>query len=635
MAMVSADIGSAAEARLQALLESSPAGIAIWDAEDRLAAFNSQYPAIFFEGHEQLVEVGQSFAEQSRAFLSLGRSTAVAGISEDFFRERQRRRRAPGEPFEQQIGNRWIITRESRTPEGGMISVHIDTTQLKRAADALKESEARFRLMADTMPALLWMDDAEGRCVFVNRTWLDYTGRTMAEELGLGWTKALHPDDVSGTMTIESEGRRLRKPFTEVYRLRRADGEYRWFLDSGAPRFASDGSFLGFIGTLIDITDRRNLEAELHQAQKMEAIGQLTGGVAHDFNNLLTVISGNVELAMTRVVADPLTTGMLRLAMEAAAKGAALTHRLLAFARRQTLSPYAIDLASLVADLGELLRRTLGSGVEIATTVSSDLWPALVDRSQLENAVLNLAINARDAMPGGGRLTIEAANRAVAEGEFPDVKPGRYVTLTVQDAGQGMAPDVLAKAVQPFFTTKEAGKGSGLGLSMVYGFVMQSGGHLEITSEVGRGTRVCLSLPVASRDMRPKSAAGEEEEAPSLHGGSVLVVDDDPDVLNVAVSMLESLGHRVTTAIDAASALRWIGEGGPFDVLLTDVVLPGGMNGVQLATAALERRPELRVLLMSGYAEQALEQKDFPALLLHKPFRRRELAEKLRLTFDR
>ena len=633
--MVSADIGSAAEARLQALLESSPAGIAIWDADDRLAAFNSQYPAIFFEGHEHLVQVGQDFTEQSHAFLSLGRSTAVAGVSEDFFRERQRRRRAPGEPFEQQVGHRWIISRESRTPEGGMISVHIDMTPLKRAADALEESEARFRVMADTMPALLWMDDAEGRCVFVNRTWLDYTGRTMAEELGLGWTKSLHPDDVSGTMTTESEGRRLRKPFTEAYRLRRADGEYRWFLDSGAPRFASDGGFLGFIGTLIDITDRRNLEAELHQAQKMEAIGQLTGGVAHDFNNLLTVISGNVELAIARVGGDPLATGMLRLAMEAAGKGAALTHRLLAFARRQTLSPYAIDLATLVADLGELLRRTLGSGVEIATSVSSDLWPALVDRSQLENAVLNLAINARDAMPGGGRLAIDAANREVAEGEFPDVKPGRYVTLTVQDVGHGMAPDVLAKAVQPFFTTKEAGKGSGLGLSMVYGFVMQSGGHLEITSEVGRGTKVCLILPVASRYMRPKSAVGEDEEAPSLHGGSVLVVDDDPDVLNVAVSMLESLGHRVTTAIDGASALRWISEGGPFDVLLTDIVLPGGMNGVQLAIAALERRPELRVLLMSGYAEQALEQKDFPALLLHKPFRRRELAEKLRLTFDR
>jgi PAS domain S-box-containing protein len=635
LAMVRADIGSAAEARLQALLESSPAGIAIWDAEDRLVAFNSQYPAIFFAGHEDKVRVGLTFAEQSAIYLSLGRNTAVAGVTHDFFRERQRRRRTPGEPFEQRVGDRWIISRESRTPEGGMISVHIDTTPLRRAAEALEESEARFRVMADTMPALLWMDDADGRCVFVNKTWLDYTGRTMAEELGLGWTKAIHPDDVSATMTIESEARRSRKPFTEVYRLRRADGEYRWFLDSGTPRFAGDGAFLGFIGTLIDITDRRHLEAELHQAQKMEAIGQLTGGVAHDFNNLLTVISGNIELALGRVGGDPLLTGMLRLAMEAAEKGAALTHRLLAFARRQTLSPYALDLASLVADLGELLRRTLGSGVEIATSVAADLWPALVDRSQLENAVLNLAINARDAMPGGGRLTISAANREVAEGEFPDVKPGRYVALTVRDVGHGMSQEVLAKAVQPFFTTKETGKGSGLGLSMVYGFVKQSGGHLEITSEVDRGTTVRLILPVASRYMRPKSATAEEDEALLQQGGSVLVVDDDPDVLNVAVSMLESLGHRVTTAVDAASALRWVNEGGPFDVLLTDIVLPGGMNGVQLAAAALELRPELRILLMSGYTEHALEQKDFSALLLHKPFRRRELAEKLRLTLGR
>ena len=634
LAAAEGSVGMSAQARLEVLLDSSPAGISIWDAGDRLIAYNSQYADIFFQGHEHLIEFGLTFTEQSERFIGLGRDTKLSGIFGDFLRERQRRRQAPGEPFEQQIGDRRILTRERRTPEGGTISVHIDMTALKQAADALQESETRFRVMADTMPAMLWMNDADGSCVFVNRAWLTYTGRTMEQELGLGWTQAVHPDDLTSVLTVETDARRGRTAYTEVYRLRRGNGEYRWFLVSGSPRFAGDGTFLGFIGTLADITDRRDLEAELHQAQKMEAIGQLTGGVAHDFNNLLTVITGNLELALGRVE-DRHVVAMLRLAMDASERGAALTQRLLAFARRQTLSPYAIDLVALVADLGELLGRTLGSGIEIATSVSGDLWPALVDGSQLENAVLNLAINARDAMPAGGRLSIEAANCEVAEGEWPELKPGRYVSLVVRDSGQGMSPEIRAKAVQPFFTTKEIGKGSGLGLSMVYGFVKQTGGHLDIVSEVGRGTAVQLILPVAPRNVRPRSADGQEDDAPQDQGGSVLVVDDDPGVLSVAVSMLESLGHRVTTAIDGPSALRWINEGGPFDLLLTDIVLPGGMNGVQLATAALELRPELRVLLMSGYAEEALTEQDFPADLLRKPFRRRELAEKLRLTLHR
>lgn len=623
-----------AQTRLEVLLDSSPAGISIWDANDRLVAYNSQYAGIFFQGHEHLVELGLTFIAQSERFISLGRNAKLSGTAGDFLQQRLRRRWAPGEPFEQQVGDRRILTRERRTPEGGTISVHIDITAMKQAADALQESEARFRVMADTMPAMLWMNDADGRCVFVNKAWLTYTGRTVEQELGLGWTQVIHPDDLTSVMTVEAEARRGRTAYTEVYRMRRGNGEYRWFLDSGAPRFAGDGTFLGFIGTLADITDRRDLEAELHQAQKMEAIGQLTGGVAHDFNNLLTVITGNLELALGRVE-DHHVAEMLRLAMDATEKGAALTQRLLAFARRQTLSPYAIDLAALVADLRELLGRTLGSGIEIATSVSGDLWPALVDASQLENAMLNLAINARDAMPFGGRLSIEATNCEVAEGEWPELKPGRYVSLVVRDSGQGMSPEIRAKAVQPFFTTKEIGKGSGLGLSMVYGFVKQTGGHVDIVSEIGRGTAVQLILPVAPPHVRPRSATGQGDDTLQQQGGSVLVVDDDPGVLSVAVTMLESLGHRVTTAIDGPSALRWIKEGGPFDLLLTDIVLPGSMNGVQLANTALEQRPGLRVLLMSGYAEEALSEQDFPADLLRKPFRRRELAEKLRLAFDR
>jgi len=362
---------------------------------------------------------------------------------------------------------------------------------------------------------------------------------------------------------------------------------------STAARRASPATELPrLLGTLADITDRRDLEAELHQAQKMEAIGQLTGGVAHDFNNLLTVITGNLELALGRVE-DRHVAEMLRLAMDATEKGAALTQRLLAFARRQTLSPYAIDLAALVADLRELLGRTLGSGIEIATSVSGDLWPALVDASQLENAMLNLAINARDAMPFGGRLSIEATNCEVAEGEWPELKPGRYVSLVVRDSGQGMSPEIRAKAVQPFFTTKEIGKGSGLGLSMVYGFVKQTGGHVDIVSEIGRGTAVQLILPVAPphcgrdpppvRGTTPCSARWQRPRGRRRSGRPQRGGDD-----------AGKPRPSVTTAIDGPSALRWIKEGGPFDLMLTDIVLPGSMNGVQLANTALEQRPGLR-----------------------------------------
>jgi CheY-like chemotaxis protein len=324
---------------------------------------------------------------------------------------------------------------------------------------------------------------------------------------------------------------------------------------------------------------------------------------------------------------------MARTITLAAQRGATLTRQLLAFARRQPLRPTRIDVNALIRDIDPILRRTLTSAIVIRTMLADDLRPCITDPAQLESAILNLAINARDAMMDNGHLTIDVANRDVAAGEIADLAAGRYVLIAVTDVGHGMSAEVRAKAVQPFFTTKETGKGSGLGLSMVYGFVKQSGGHMEIDSTVGRGTAVRLMLPVAAGHLRTRPAGAADADEARLQGGSVLVVDDDPGVLSVAVSLLESLGYRVTTAVDGASALHWINEGGPFDLLLTDIVLPGGMNGVQLAAAALRMRSEIKVLLMSGYAEHALDEKSFPALLLHKPFRRKDLADKLRQTF--
>jgi PAS domain S-box-containing protein len=394
-----------------------------------------------------------------------------------------------------------------------------------------------------------------------------------------------------------------------------------------------------FVAVVRDITQREETENRLRQAQKMEAVGQLTGGVAHDFNNLLTVILGNLELLAQRGANDPAQHDLVETAARAALRGADLTRRLLAFSRKQPLNPVPTDVNVLVSRMAELFRRTLGDQVQVDAVTAGGLWPAMVDAAQLENALLNLAINARDAMPAGGRLSIETANAHLDQGYADgnaEVKAGQYVMIAVSDTGVGMAPEVAARAFEPFFTTKETGKGSGLGLSMVYGFVKQSGGHVSIYSEAGHGTAVKLYLPKADAPARHPAAYGPQQALPEGKE-TVLVVEDNPDVRVLVVASLSSLGYRVFAAEHGPAALALLDTLPALDLLLTDVMLPGGMNGRAVADAVKKRYPQTKILFTSGYTENAIVQQgrlERGTELLAKPYTRQELARTVRRVLD-
>jgi PAS domain S-box-containing protein len=393
------------------------------------------------------------------------------------------------------------------------------------------------------------------------------------------------------------------------------------------------GSERVFIGVMRDISERKRLEAQLRQAQKMEAVGQLTGGVAHDFNNLLGVILGNAELLEDQVGAeDPYVQAVIR----AAGRGSELTQRLLAFSRLQPLQPRVLDPAQLLSGMSDLLTRTLAETIRIQFLSGNDNQRIEADPAQMESALLNLAINAGQAMPEGGALTIEIANetidRRTAAG-IVDAAPGRYVTIAVTDTGVGMAPKVVARAFDPFFTTKPVGVGSGLGLSMVYGFARQSGGFAVIESELGQGTTVRLYLPhVEAETSKPE--AGLQAEAPRAKGETVLVVEDNPEVLDLSVTLLESLGYEVLSASEGARALEILEDAPKIDLILSDVMLPGGLLGPEVVQRAKRTRPDLRVLFMSGYADAAARSSGLlaeGATVLNKPFRRYDLACQLRV----
>ncbi|WP_342152046.1 CHASE3 domain-containing protein [Methylorubrum sp. SB2] len=393
----------------------------------------------------------------------------------------------------------------------------------------------------------------------------------------------------------------------------------------------------GFVLTVTDMTKRTQAEGVLREAQKMQAIGQLTGGIAHDFNNLLQVILGNLEFVRSKLVdGDAKLQTRIERAAWAAQRGATLTAQLLAFARKQPLAPAPIDLSATMPDLVPLLRRTLGEHIEVRYVESAGLWPAMADPAQLESAVLNLALNARDAMPGGGRLTIELGNKVLDDHyarDHAEVVAGDYAMLAVSDTGHGMTPEVVKRVFEPFFTTKPDGKGTGLGLAMVFGFVKQSGGHVKIYSEPGEGTTVKIYLP---RAMGVVPVAGQRSVAPvELPRGdaTVLVVEDEPAVREIACAILSDLGYRVLEASDGEEALRMFGaNANAIDLLLTDVVLPGEVRGRTLSERILAMRPEVRVLFMSGYTENSIVHHgrlDDGVMLIGKPFKREQLAIKV------
>jgi signal transduction histidine kinase len=404
-----------------------------------------------------------------------------------------------------------------------------------------------------------------------------------------------------------------------------ADGEYRVLQDTGVLAPSVDGPPKEIFGVMLDATDRRHLEEQLTQARKMEAVGQLTGGVAHDFNNLLTVVLGNVDMLARKVEDEARRARRIDAIRQAAERGRDLTRQLLAFSRRQHLSPVTLDVGALIRDFAPLLRQAVGEAVTVDLALAEEALCTHVDPTQLETALLNLAVNARDAMPDGGVLSIRSGREAGEDGD--------WIAISVEDSGVGMSPEVRERVFEPFFTTKEVGKGSGLGLSQVYGFVRQSDGEVQLDSLPGQGSTFRLMLPVSHRPAAKDLRAARDEGV--LDGGDerILLVEDDPTVLSLTLDLLTGLGYQVTCATNATQALEVLQSGAEIELLFTDVVMPGGMSGVSLARTARELNPHIAVLLTSGFmGDGAVSDVEFP--LLDKPYETPVMAAKLRKLLD-
>ena len=544
------------------------------------------------------------------------------------------------------------------TPEQ-LVSAGRDITARKEAEAALQEmnetleqqiaertrelhvSDARQRAMFDTTRQLIGVFDLDGILIDANRAALDAIGATLSDVVGKAFWETPWFSGTPGMQDVVKGGLEAAKNGQNVHTemaLNLPDGSMHIYNFAMTPVRDESGRVVEIVPEATDITDQRRIEEQLRQSQKMEAVGQLTGGLAHDFNNLLAGISGSLELLQARIGQGRINDleRYLVAAQGAAKRAAALTHRLLAFSRRQMLDPKPTDANRLITGMEELVRRTVGPEVAVEVVTAGGLWTTLVDLNQLENALLNLCINARDAMPGGGRLTIETGNkwldaRAAHEHDLP---PGQYVSLCVSDTGTGMTPEVIRRAFDPFFTTKPIGMGTGLGLSMIYGFVQQSGGQARIYSEAGQGAMVCLYLPRHHGEAASEEADAELAGAPRAgQGETVLVVDDEPTVRMLVTEVLEDLGYTAIEAADGPAGLKVLRSDVQIDLLVTDVGLPGGMNGRQVADAGRAVRPELRVLFITGYAENAVLSHGHlePGMhIMTKPFAMEALASRIK-----
>jgi PAS domain S-box-containing protein len=528
-----------------------------------------------------------------------------------------------------------------------------------KAAESLRESEARFRALADSAPALIWMSDRTGAWLYANRRYEAVFGAEAARFLGDGWLEFVHEDDRKAVAGAFAEGTRRRAPFELEFRVRDRNDEVPCIRCEVALRSA-DGDFIGHAGCGVDVTEaklaadqlerrvqertgelaaanrqllaemseREKVEATMMRMQRLEAVGQLTAGVAHDFNNLLTVVLGNLSRLERSASADDLRRlAMMRIASE---RGAKLTGQLLAFSRRQKLEPKPTNLNDAILSLRDLLQSTLGAAATLETRLERAPWPALVDPTQIEMIILNLAINARDAMPNGGAIRIETANTTVRQPRSrpEEPEPGDYVMLCVADNGEGMSEAVLQHVFEPFFTTKEVGRGSGLGLSQVLGFCKQSGGGVRIETKPGHGTSVFVYLPRAQAAVsaRKPSLLPQQLHA-SANGGAILLVDDDEAVRDTTAGMLADLGFKVIQVGSGGGALEILDSERKIDLMLVDFAMPG-MNGAEVARAAAAKRPGLPILFVTGYADlEAITDAGHP--VIRKPFEEGELAEEL------
>lgn len=541
------------------------------------------------------------------------------------------------------VHSRPALVRDRRGRPAKITGTVQDVTEQKQAEQAIREGEARLRGIMDTVVDGIIAIDENGTIGSANASAARIFGYGAEEMVGARIDRLIPAPDAStqsdrpGCYVCAGVGSNLGR-LREVTGVHRDGTEFPLELAVGELR---TGERRLYVAAVRDVTERKRVEAALQQAQKMEAVGQLTSGIAHDFRNHLAVIIINLELLEQRLADRTDLQSLTQHALDAADRSTALAQRLLAFSRKRALNPQATNLSQLVSGgLADVLRRTLGETIKIEIEHAAHLWPCLADPAQLESALLNLAINARDAMLKGGMLIIETAN--VRLGDEPGVlaegvAPGEYVMLAVEDTGHGMPAEVAARACEPFFTTKEAGRGSGLGLSMIHGFVRQSGGHMEIDSKIGRGTTVKIYLPRAQDGGVASTRGFELPVVQRERAESVLVVEDDAEVRDRVVAMLSELGYRARQAEDGPSALAILEDEPEISLLFTDLVLPGGMSGPMLAAEARARRPELKVLFTSGYDSAGTVVRGHPeeaAQILEKPYRKVQLAQALQTIFQ-
>jgi PAS domain S-box-containing protein len=504
-----------------------------------------------------------------------------------------------------------------------------DVSEQRRAQKALQSSEEQYRAVFQAINDGLIINSLDGQIKEVNRAACEMHGWSREEFLKLDPSGFIHPDSMEDFADYVKTTRRG-ESFSCQARDLHKDGTAFDIEVRGFPfRYQGEPHILGVVR---DITEQKRLSVQLQQAQKMEALGKLTGGIAHDFNNLLTVVLGNLALIEVSLDNAEMLKEYLRRATHATDKASTLTHRLLAYSRQQSLRPRSVNLSSLVKGMESMLAHSLGETIHVVTRTATELWDCRVDPSQLENSLLNLAINARDAMPNGGQLTIEVSNITLDSEQASEYRalPGDYVQLTVTDTGDGMSPEIIAQVFEPFFTTKDVGKGSGLGLSMVYGFVKQSKGFIDVASRVGRGTKVRLTFPRADSKGRTARTPGQSK-AKRERGEDrlVLVVEDNLQVREVTTALLQDLGYQTIAAESAEPALGLLKANPDVSLVLSDVVLPGGVNGIQLAEQIRQHRPGLPILFTSGYSEAAFgrtEGSERELSLLTKPFTKNELA---------
>ena len=659
-ARILADRRAAAEQdRQRRLLAQMPGFAAVTSGPEHVFDYvNEAYEAIGGRGNI----VGRSIREAFPDLAGQGYFELLDQVyaSGERFVTRGRELRLIGNPELLYIDFVYEPVRDENGDVTGIFIGGYEATDLHRAVAALRDSEARLKALNSDLerqviertqargrtwqvsPDLMGALNPEGYFETSNPAWQTVLGWSEDELAGLSIFELLHPEDIAATRAVFDRAQQGHPAIRFPNRYRGKDGSYRWISWVGIPE---DGMIYC---TGRDITEEKAAEAELavaqealRQAQKMEAIGQLTGGIAHDFNNILTGITGSLELVQMRLAQGRMgeVERFISAAQGSVRRAAQLTQRLLAFSRRQTLDPKPTDVNKLIAGLEELIRRTVGPAIAVEVVGAPGLWGTRIDPSQLENALLNLCINARDAMPDGGRLTIETANRVMEDraARHRDLAPGQYICVSVSDTGVGMSPEVVAKAFEPFFTTKPIGQGTGLGLSMVHGFVRQSGGQVRIHSDVGKGTSVSLYLPRIAGEIDDPSAPEATHEDSTGQGETILLIDDEPIVRMLMVEVLEELGYIVVEAQDGPSGLKALESESRIDLLITDVGLPGGMNGRQVADAARVRRPGLKVLFVTGYAENAAIGNGLLApgmQVITKPFAMAALADKVRETIE-